>query len=129
MVRALRDATQPPLAEAAKPHPAPTRRPSEGDCTPVTRLLLLVLAIDGGTFSQPPYDSCPETTEQAVELDGGAWLSPKSRAARQACLLATCEANGAQVEPVPPAPLGVVLGLVTALVVGFAAGVVVAWRH
>ncbi len=60
-----------------------------------------LLAIDGGTFSQPPYDTCPVTTEQAQPVDAG-WLLPPARAARTACLLATCEKMGEQ----PPATPG-----------------------
>ncbi len=95
----------------------------------MTRLLLLVLAIDGGTFSQPPYDSCPETTEQAVELDGGAWLTPKPRAARQACLIATCEKMGEPAPEVSPLPVPYLLGLATVALAAFVAGVVVGLKR
>ncbi len=76
---------------------------------------------DGGVFSQPPYDSCPETMEQAVEIDGGAWLTPKPRAARQACLIATCEMMG---EPPAATPGGYLVVGAAAFGLGVIAGAV-----
>ncbi len=81
---------------------------------------------DGGVFSQPPYDSCPETTEQAKPVDAGIgrppdWFTPAPRAARQACLIASCEKMG---EPPPSTPGGYVVVGAAAFWLGVIAGAV-----
>ncbi len=83
----------------------------------LSQVIAAMLAVDGGTFTQEPYASCPVANDMAVPLDGGAWLLPPARAARTACLLATCEKMG---EP-PPATPG---GYVVAAGIGFGLGVI-----
>jgi len=70
----------------------------------IARVLLVVLAADGGTLSAPGrtpdwsapiYSECnerwPADAGYAVEQPDGQWLYPKARNARVACLMATCD--------------------------------------
>lgn len=84
--------------------------------------------IDGGAsvpapFSDALYVTCP-AAEPVVALDGGWVLMPPDRAARTACLLATCEAARKQTqEPLtPPSWLWWGVGLVVAGTAGYFVG-------
>lgn len=77
----------------------------------IARVLLAVLAVDGGTvdsgtlsapgrtpdFGAELYSECnerwPADAGAAVQQPGGAWLYPAARNARVACLLATCDVD------------------------------------
>lgn len=99
-------------------------------------------ASDGGVrFDAPLYGSCPEAPPpEPVEvrgsffgpveaLDGGqSWLLSPERAARNACLMATCESHRAQLEAGPvQTPLGYVLALGIGLAAGALAGGYFVW--
>jgi hypothetical protein len=62
---------------------------------------------DGGPFSDALYSECPpnDPLKLARQLVDGSWVLPPSRAARQVCLLVTCEERRKQLEAAPP-PLG-----------------------
>lgn len=105
---------------------------------------LLVLALvprlalgapDGGAelelrpdWASPLYSDCPDAGP-ALAQPGGGWLLPADRAARNACLMATCDVRRQQLEAAPP-PLGMTSLLFSAL--AFGAGLVlggyVAWN-
>lgn len=86
--------------------------------------------VDGGTpdagwASDPLYAECPKGPPPS-QLADGSWVLPPARAARNVCLLETCEARRQQLEAGPVIPtfskasllinlvvwgLGVVLGI------------------
>lgn len=91
---------------------------------------------DGGShmpFTDALYATCPQTDELAVEVDGGwvtpssGWFLPPARAARVACLMATCERDEREDEKLLQQPpnwwVAQVASIVTAIGVGFGAGV------
>jgi len=92
-------------------------------------------AIDGGTpdagrFGDPLYAQCPanDPTQPATLQDDGSWRLPAARAARQVCLLVTCDERRKQLEAAPP-PLGATsllfAGIVMAL--GLVLGAYAGW--
>lgn len=90
----------------------------------------LVLPQDGGTyelFSDPIYSTCPDGLP-VQSLDGGWKLLAPSRAARVACLMATCDTDRherKEREKVSPPPMWWEVGaalLVGGATLGFMAG-------
>lgn len=104
-------------------------------------LALPAYASDGGVWDQPLYDQCPDAPlPEAVEVrgsffepvdhpDGGtSWLLPPARAARVACLMATCEEHRSRLEQGDVAPMELVLALAIGMGVGLATGAVLVWQ-
>jgi len=87
-------------------------------------------APDAGRYGDALYAQCPanDPTQPATQDADGSWRLPPQRAARQACLLVTCDERRKQLEVAPP-PLGTtsLLFSAIALVVGLALGGYVGW--
>jgi len=70
-------------------------------------------AVDGGVsapgrradFGAPLYDQCLADAGAATRQADGSWLLPPTRAARNACLMETCDVRRQDLEAAPP-PLG-----------------------
>lgn len=91
--------------------------------------------VDAGTgWNAPLYSDCPKTDALAEQVDGGSWLVPALRAARQACLMETCREReelwesrvaDVMVSIIPEwffPTLGALLGLGVGIVIGYAIG-------
>lgn len=95
----------------------------------VAALLLAALPasaddVDGGTaFADPIYASCP-VADAPVEVDGGSFLLSPARAARDACLLASCETDR---EATPPVSANGMLVALALGLLGLLVGVAGAW--
>lgn len=107
----------------------------------VTAIVVAVAAAaaDGGTldagtaprFSDPLYSECPpaSTAGAAAQREDGSWVLPPARAARNACLMETCDARRQQLEVAPP-PLSTTSLLFAgiAAVLALALGLYVGWE-
>jgi hypothetical protein len=87
-------------------------------------------APDAGPFADPLYSQCPpnDPTQPATQDADGSWRLPPVRAARQACLLTTCNERRLQLEAAPP-PLGSTSLIFAAIVmvIGFGLGGYLGW--
>lgn len=92
---------------------------------------MLAADLDGGTpdaglgWNDPLYAECPKAPPP-VQLDDGSWKLPPARAARNVCLMETCDARRRTLEPIAAGPPMLSSGsLVADLIIwglGFAAG-------
>ncbi|MEK7178561.1 MAG: hypothetical protein AAB721_02825 [Patescibacteria group bacterium] len=85
---------------------------------------------DAGRWDDPLYAECPKGPPP-VQLADGSWNLPPARAARNVCLLETCDSRRRTLEPIAAGPPMLSSGsLVVDLIIwglGVAAGIYLGW--
>jgi hypothetical protein len=87
-------------------------------------------APNSGPFADPIYAQCPpsDPAQPATQRDDGAWVLPPLRAARQVCLLTTCDERRKQLEGgAPVLSTAAIVVSAIALAIGLGLGGYLGW--